>query len=764
MVRRLGSLGEQAIELAKAGFSVFPTHGVADGMCLCGRSDCGAPGKHPRTKHGHRDATKSVEQLRMWWTASEHSNVALATGGGHVVLDIDPRNGGDSSLRELIAKHGPLPLTPAVDTGGGGQHYYFAVDRPVACKNGIFRGIDLKGDGGYVVAPPSMHVSGRPYSWAVGKAYDETPFALAPAWLLNEGPGRVERSSVVGGGRNNHLTSVAGRLRRNGASETEIFRDLSAINGKGCKPPLANQEVARIAASVSRYPVGAVSISELLERSGVASLTDESCAAERERALRELNRGSASLDALGRALLRENLIQGHGFSAATADATLRQPKTGDETQQGAAILFTEPQPWPDRIVGSELLDEVLHTITKHVVLPVESAVPIALWIVHTHAIDAAQITPRLAIISPEKRCGKSTLLKLLGALVRRPLPATNITASVLFRTLETHRPTLLIDEADTFLRDRDDVRGVLNAGHDRQNAGVPRCVGDDHEPRVFNTWGAVAFAGIGKQHDTLMDRSVVVSMKRRSPAEKVETFRRRQREALHDLHRRIAQWARDEVEGLRNVEPQPAAGLDDRAVDNWEPLLAIADAAGAPWPDRARAAARTLSLSERGPQTDAHGELLLSDIRTIFDEKGVAALPTKSLLDALLGLEERPWSEGSRGRAMTPRQLGVRLRRFGIGSRTVRDGLVAARSYVRVDFNDAFARYLVDETGSNGTSLDSQVNSPANDPSPMHLVTDARRTETTRDFQHVPDVTEPSDDDEEAYVAAEREGIQRFGS
>ena len=332
-----------------------------------------------------------------------------------------------------------------------------------------------------------------------------------------------------------------------------------------------------------------------------------------------------------------------------------------------------------------------HTILKHVVLPVESAVSIALWILHTHAIDAAQITPRLAVISPEKRCGKSTLLKLLGALVRRPLPATNITASVLFRTLEKHRPTLLVDEVDTFLRDRDDVRGVLNAGHDRQNAGVPRCVGDEHEPRVFNTWGAVAFAGIGKQHDTLMDRSVVVSMKRRSPGEKVEAFRRRQREALHDLHRKIAQWARDEVERLRNAEPQAATGLDDRAVDNWEPLLAIADAAGGGWPGRARAAAQSLSLSERGSQADAHGELLLSDVRAVFDEKGALSLPTKSLLDALLVLEERPWAEANRGRALTPRQLGVRLRRFGIGSRTVREGAETARSYVLADFNDAFA-------------------------------------------------------------------------
>lgn len=146
--------------------------------------------------------------------------------------------------------------------------------------------------------------------------------------------------------------------------------------------------------------------------------------------------------------------------------------------------------------GAALVAEIERTIAAYVILPPHGAVALALWVLHTHAFDAASSSPRLAIVSPEKRCGKSTVLKLLHALVRRPLAATNITAAALFRTIEAHQPTLLVDEVDTFLRDREDVRGVLNAGHERVSAKVVRCVGDDIDVRMFDVWAPVALAGI----------------------------------------------------------------------------------------------------------------------------------------------------------------------------------------------------------------------------------------------------------------------------
>jgi putative DNA primase/helicase len=241
-----------------------------------------------------------------------------------------------------------------------------------------------------------------------------------------------------------------------------------------------------------------------------------------------------------------------------------------------------------------VLDALAAAVARHVSLPPAAATAVALWILHTHAIESARISPRLAILSPLKRCGKSTLLKLIAALVRSALPTANITSAALFRVVEAHAPTLLVDEADTFLRDREELRGVLNAGHDRETP-VIRCVGDDFEARRFAVFAPVAIAAIGRLPDTIADRSIIVSMRRKTPGEAVERCRRRERAALGDLRRKCERWASDHAAALRDAAPRVPDELDDRAADNWEPLLAIADAAGPRWSERVRAAALLLS-------------------------------------------------------------------------------------------------------------------------------------------------------------------------
>jgi hypothetical protein len=716
-----------ALALAARGLAVFPVHSCAAGRCSCGRPACGAPGKHPRTKHGHRDATTDQEQIGMWWRSWPAANIGLLTGAGLLVLDIDPKNGGKEALIALKTRHGELPPTPTVATGGGGLHFYFAVAGPVPCRIGLARGIDVKADGGYVVAAESVHASGEAYAWVRGRGLDDLPLAVAPSWLLAdlgqppiaprfetggtrfETPkGGFETGGAPIGGRNNHLISVAGRMRRQGLGGAALFDALAAENEMACKPPLDRAEVARVAASAERYPAGggAGSVADVLKASGAGALNEASLVEEREE---------------------------------------------------------DPEPWPEAVAGAALLAELVATIEAYVVLPRTSVLAIAIWILHTHALEAAQISPRLAIISPEKRCGKSTVLKLLAALVRRPLQTTNVTTAVVFRAIEAYQPTLLVDEADTFLRDHDELRGVLNAGHDRQSARVARCVGDDSEPRVFGVWAPVAFAGIGKQHDTLMDRSVVIAMKRRSGSEKVAPFRRAQRESLGDLHRKCARWVSDNSERLRAATPAAVPGLDDRAVDNWEALLAMADAAGGAWPESVRAAAHALSNADRGGQDDTHGELLLADVRDIFTDVAETAIPAKALLEGLVGMEERPWPEASRGHRLTARQLGMRLGRFGISSRTVRTGSVTARCYVRSDFDDAFSRYLPEESVSRVTTAESSANPVNLELSRLRLVTDAEREEKSRDLADVTDVTD-ADDDEVAYVALERTAIKDFGA
>ena len=165
--------------------------------------------------------------------------------------------------------------------------------------------------------------------------------------------------------------------------------------------------------------------------------------------------------------------------------------------QGRAISFPEPEPWPEPVDGAALLDEISKAIGAHVIMPEASRDACALWAAHTFLLDCTMISPRLAITSPTRGCGKTTALDVISQLVLRPLPAANVSASAIFRVVEGFRPTLMIDEADSFLRDNEELRGVLNSGH-RKGGAVLRNVGDDHEPRSFSTYGACAIALIGQ--------------------------------------------------------------------------------------------------------------------------------------------------------------------------------------------------------------------------------------------------------------------------
>lgn len=161
------------------------------------------------------------------------------------------------------------------------------------------------------------------------------------------------------------------------------------------------------------------------------------------------------------------------------------------------MVFPETEPWPEAVDGGELLAKLAATCRRYIVLPEHADVALALWIVFTHCVDAVSVAPILALTSPEKRCGKSTVLALLRRLVQRAMAAANISAAALFRAVEAWAPTLLIDEADTFMGATEELRGILNSGHTRDSAFVIRTVGDDHEPRRFSTWGAKAIALIG---------------------------------------------------------------------------------------------------------------------------------------------------------------------------------------------------------------------------------------------------------------------------
>ncbi len=392
-------------------------------------------------------------------------------------------------------------------------------------------------------------------------------------------------------------------------------------------------------------------------------------------------------------------IRKNDTPAPTGDAA--PPKTARRLQ-GTAVAFEDPEPWPETVDGAALLDGVAGLIGRFVVLPEHAAEAIALWVLHTWTLDAADVTPLLALGSPTKRCGKTTLLRIIAALARRPLAASGISAAAIYRTVEQHSPTLLIDELDA-AREDEGLRAVLNSGHTRDLAFVLRCVGEGAkmEARRFSTWCPKALAYIGRLAGTLEDRAIRVPMRRRSAGERNERFRRRVLTAqAEDLRRKLARWAYDAHPRLAGATPDLPDELDDRAADNWEPLLGIADDASGDWPDRARRAA--LALSAERPEDEAAenpGLLVLADLRDLIEadrletEPGVAG---DDACAALRELPERPWKTWGRGReGLQPVHLARLLRPFGCAPKQVRaEGRGGQRRYLLDPLTEAFERYL----------------------------------------------------------------------
>ena len=379
------------------------------------------------------------------------------------------------------------------------------------------------------------------------------------------------------------------------------------------------------------------------------------------------------------------------LDAEVAKRRSESPENGNATM---GAMLADPEPWPVEVNGADLLDALVAAVSRHAKLPDGGAEAIALWVGHAHAHDASQISPILAFLSPEKRCGKTTALTLVQALAPRSLPTANITAAALFRVVECLQPTMLIDEADTFLRGNDELRGVLNSGHSRASAYVLRTVGEDHTPYQFRTWAPKAIALIGSLPDTLADRAIVVRLRRKRLDETVERLRMDRLQDLEPLCRQAARWATDNLDALQEAEPDMPAELNDRAADNWRPLLAIADLAGSHWPATARKVAGDISADQL--DEDSHRVTLLADVRAIFQDLDVDRLPSTELVDALGKMEERPWMEWRNGKPITVRQLAKLLKPFGVMPGTIR--LASGKTpkgYRREALSDAFSRYLL---------------------------------------------------------------------
>lgn len=400
----------------------------------------------------------------------------------------------------------------------------------------------------------------------------------------------------------------------------------------------------------------------------------------------------------------DRMIRDAGESKTDGDD---QQDHAKENLQGGAVNLADVEPWPQPVDGASALNEVADTFNRYAVLPDGAADAIALWCAHAHVFEAFTCSPRLNIGSPEKGCGKTTTRDVTAEFVPRPLLTENLSVAVLFRVTEKHKPTLLADECDSWLRDNEELRGMLNAGH-RRGGQALRCEGDSNEVRAFNVFAPAVLCGIGSLPGTLHDRSIVIRLERAKPGELRERFDSRHTQKEKELCRKLARFCADSKSRLESCDPELPPGVFNRMADNWRPLFAIAQVAGRDWPARAVASFSKLT-SRDDADAQGIGAMLLADIRQTYIEARAVRLFSKSIVDGLRGMTDRPWPEAHHGKPITETWIARRLRSFGIVPHTLRIGEERFKGYELTDFADALDRYVLAPGESKRDSVTNQA-------------------------------------------------------
>jgi hypothetical protein len=402
----------------------------------------------------------------------------------------------------------------------------------------------------------------------------------------------------------------------------------------------------------------------------------------------------------------------------------------------------------ESVGGAAALNGVHAYLGRFVVYPSKHAqVAHTLWIAHTHLMEAWDSTPRIAFMSEERNSGKTRALEVTDPLVPSPVHAVNVTPAYLFRKVgpdEDTRPTILYDEVDTLFGskapDTGEVRALLNAGR-RKGAVAGRCivVGKKVQTEEIPAYCAVALAGLRDLPDTISSRSILIEMLRRAPDEQVEPFRPR----IHAPQARgicgtLTAWCASIAQAMQKARPDMPDGVSDRDADCWEPLLALADAAGGDWPKRARDAA--IALVARGAErAQTSGVQLLSDLYDVFE--GVEKMATEMILEKLRHLPESAWAD-IRGKPLDDRGLAVRLRRYHVKPKKVGFGEQSLRGYVRGDFYDAWKRFVLPyrQKAEHAEQAEQHENDPEHAPTSgtEHPAENSQKSASVPDVPHVP--------------------------
>lgn len=288
------------------------------------------------------------------------------------------------------------------------------------------------------------------------------------------------------------------------------------------------------------------------------------------------------------------------------------------------------------------------------------------------------------------------LLDVLAQLVHKPLTTADISAAALVRSIPADQPpTIMLDEADAIFgqalkgdEKAEHLRGILNAGFGRDRP-YKRWDVTTRSVEDCPTFAMAVIAGIGSMPDTIEDRAVIITLRRKAPNERVAKYRlRRDKPQVTAVGDRLEGWVQPNADTLGATEPSMPDGLNDRAEDVWESLIAVADLAGGMWPARGRCAALVLSTAAEQSAKESLGQRLLADIRDLFEDFTISFMPSRELVNRLTKLDEAPW----RDLELTTRGLADRLQPYEITPR--RDSTGTKRGYRLEDFTDAFGRYL----------------------------------------------------------------------
>lgn len=589
---------------------------------LCRPDDTSRPenerGKAPVLVGWQKVATSDITQLEKWAAQYPRCNWGMATGeaSGVVAIDVDGFEG-RSSLASLERQGLTLPATLTVTTGrtDGGEHRYYRMPSGADIRNDqsgkIGLHIDVRGTGGFVVCPPSVHASGEQYRFIDPDAL----IAELPAWVIERltlrpptpvATAQARKQAVEKGSRTNTLASLAGTMNKRGMTLEAIQAALLAENAAKCDPPLPEAKVRSIVADIAkRYPPG--------EPVAPATAAGPRMTVEEAAALT-----AELLDIIRGWILTYVVVA---------------------TEQAELLAAWE-----------------LHTY-------VFDAFEVTPYVFISSPEKGSGKSTLLRILKAVACRGRSSS-GMSGAALARVVEASRPS---LF--LDEVDAQMKGDKEAA-----ENIRGILNSGYEPEGV-YTRCVGKDFAVKDFPTFCPKCLAGIGGLWDTVSDRSIIIEMRRMLPGETVEPDRQvAVKAAAAPIKARLEEWAaRGAADLLRSIHPTPISGFSPRQNDIAEVLLAIAQLAGGEWPQRLTQALKAVFNATEAGDTST-SITLLADIRAVFDERGAVHISSKELAALLCAIDGRPWAEWSHGKELTANNLARQLKRFKVYPGKIRMG------------------------------------------------------------------------------------------